>query len=351
MAIHRGPFLDASGRHELRAPIVYLDQSTLVDAFKGKRGEGVDAPTNAELAAIVEEIASRGTLCLSVVHVIELVPWPTREDALAMAAWLDRLNPHWFQMEGSAEDELANEVRRRLGLRTAAAQRLPIHDAMTAAIRENMKSLSREAATDMLTAPDLGSLLRKIHGNAKLSDNHAHARTWSIDLFRRTHNDRSSIPDGTSPEEIKAVTSTKFKVHLQIEARRLISTAPVAFGEDYPSDLEITRTVLEAVDDPTAIPMTKVAHHLQGNVADGITRSNPESRTFKERFASFVWDTRHALAGAVVDVFTCDGYVDSVLTDFRESRGMERQVSMRGRTRAALVAELRRQCQEPRART
>jgi hypothetical protein len=113
MAIDRAVLRDASGRC-LRRPVVYLDQSTLVDAYFGKRGERADLALNAELAEIVEDVASRGTLCLSVVHVIELTPWPSREDALAMAAWLDGLNPLWFQMEGATERELANEVKRAL---------------------------------------------------------------------------------------------------------------------------------------------------------------------------------------------------------------------------------------------
>jgi hypothetical protein len=56
----------------------------------------------------------------------------------------------------------------------------------------------------------------------------------------------------------------------------------------------------------------------------------------------------HALAGAVVDVFTCDSFADGVMSTFRTSRGMERQISVRGgRDRAAFVAELRRQCALP----
>jgi hypothetical protein len=50
----------------------------------------------------------------------------------------------------------------------------------------------------------------------------------------------------------------------------------------------------------------------------------------------------------VVDVFTCDAFVDSVMGDFRTSRGMKPQVSLYGRDRATLVRELRAQCAEPR---
>jgi hypothetical protein len=203
---------------------------------------------------------------------------------------------------------------------------------------------------DFLSAPDVATLIRKLHGNARLTNNAKDSGAQSIALFRRTHEDRASIPEGTPPERVREVTGTKLRVQLQVDARQAISSTALPLGENYPSDTEISRAVLQAIDDPGAIPMTKIGYHLQGNVADVITRQLATSKGFEERFRSFVWDTRHALAAAVVDVFTCDAFVDSVMTDFRTARGMERQISLHGRDRAALVAELRRQCVEPRER-
>jgi hypothetical protein len=56
------------------------------------------------------------------------------------------------------------------------------------------------------------------------------------------------------------------------------------------------------------------------------------------------------MAAALVDVFTCDNFTDSVIGDFRTERGMERQISYLERDREAFVAELRRQCALPSAR-
>jgi hypothetical protein len=175
---------------------------------------------------------------------------------------------------------------------------------MTAAVRENIKTLSPKGAVDLLGIPDVASLTRKIHGNVKLGDNAQHAGAWSVAMFRRTYDDRVSIPEGTPPEHVEAVANGKIYMHLQIEARREISTAPVERSEDYPSDPEISRAVREALDDPDAIPLNKIGYHLQGQVAKIITRQDPTSRGFSERFKSFVWDMRHALAAAVVDVAT-----------------------------------------------
>jgi hypothetical protein len=344
MAIDRSVLRDVSGR-SLARPVVYLDHSTLVDAFEGARREGANATTNVELAAVVEDVARRGTLCLSIVHVIELVQRPRLEEALAMARWLDGLGHLWFQLEGASLAELEGDVRRRLRMRGAPSPCLPIHHTMTAAIRDNIKDLSPNGIAQVLRAPNIHGVIRDTHG--KLRDRTEAVRAMAIELLTRTHEDRSSIPEGTPLEEVRAITSDRFYAHLVAQARRALNTAPVDPGEDYPSDLSVRQAVRDALDDPDAIPMNKIARHLQRQVAEEITRKpDPRSRNFRETFQSFVWDARHALAAAVVDVFTCDSFVYGVMGDFRTSRGMERQISLRGgRSREDLVAELRRQCE------
>ena len=94
MSRDRKVLLDA-GAKPLPRPVVYLDHSTLVDAFDGKRGAGPNAAANAELAEIVDAVARRGTLCLSVIHLFELAP---SDYAVEMATWLGALPHLWFQM-------------------------------------------------------------------------------------------------------------------------------------------------------------------------------------------------------------------------------------------------------------
>jgi hypothetical protein len=45
----------------LRPPVVYLDQSTLGDAFEGTIGAGLDFKAKVDLAALIAEVARRGT--------------------------------------------------------------------------------------------------------------------------------------------------------------------------------------------------------------------------------------------------------------------------------------------------
>ena len=346
MATDRGRFRDASGRHELRPPIVYLDQSHLSDAFDGKRGIGSDAAINAELAAVVEEVARRGTLCLSSGHLVELANRPRLDEALAVARWLDGLEPMWFQAQGAAERELADEVERRLGLKGPAAVEpsLPIHSAITAAMKDILGGVSVAGTVDILRDPTIAGMLRRAHGKL---DREVYARQ-ALAMFEKLHVDRSTLAPGTTPEKVAAKTRLKLGWHLQREARQAIDKRPFIIGESRPTHPEISDAVLALLDEQRALPLNKVGSHVMRNVGERIARQTLGSGGFEARYASFAMDMIHALAAAVVDVFTCDSFMGDVMGDFRKRRGMERQISLFGSDRAALVAELRRQCAAPR---
>ena len=275
-----------------------------------------------------------------------------REHAVAMARWLGGLSPLWFQMDEAANEELVNEVKRRLGMKCAPPGRLPIHHAMSAAYRSSLfkdPALAR-AAQWILESPDLARIIDRIHGHQGLMEVFKDVSASSVDFFAGVHADRSSIPKGT-PEHAEAERKVEAKIRKQVEddACQLITRAPVDWdaGESYPSDDEIRGVVREALDDQDAIPLTKIGYQLARNVSDGITGKKARSGGFNERFKSFGWDSRHATAAAVVDVFTCDNFADSVMGDFRTARGMQRQISYLDRDREAFVAELRRQCAVP----
>jgi hypothetical protein len=339
MAIDRSVLLDAGGR-PLRRPVAYLDEYTLSDAFDGKRGVGPHVEIHAHLAAVIEDVARKGTLCMSFVHLVELANRPRLEEALAVARWLDGLEPMWFRSNDAAEAELADAVARKLGLDDAHSPRLPIYPAMTAALRGNMKSLSVAGSVEWLGAPTIAGTVRAAHGRLE----RAKVAAQSIELFERFHVDRSTVPPEATSEEVVAKARLKLGWQLQIQAREAIDGRPIIIGERRPTHVEITDAVLALLAEHEALPFNKVAAHVFRNVGDRITQQTLRSGGFDERYEGFAMDTRHALAAAAVDVFTCDSFMDDVMGDFRTSRGMNRQVSLRGRSREAFVTELRRQC-------
>jgi hypothetical protein len=330
------------GANELpiRRPVVYLDQSTLGDAFEGTIGVGPDLDAKAELAALVSEVASRGTLCVSATHLIELTQWNPFENAFEMAKWLDARGPLWFQMEGATEVELEEEVGRRLGLEGVPPRRLLIHGTLMAAWREHVHVLSPEGTAELLRDPTIRGFTRQAHGKIEIQV----ARNYSVGLFKTLQEDRAANAD-KNHEEMAAFTDGKFRRHLEIEARRKINARIPIIGQRRPKDPEISAAVFELFADPRALPMNKVGPHLFREAGKTIVNSHPGSNRFTRRHSGSIWDFRHALAAAVTDVFTCDGPTDELLANFRTDRSLLRQVSLqRCGGMAPFVAELRRQC-------
>ena len=346
MAADRSELRDAGGRC-LRRPVVYLDQSLLSDGFDDKRGSGPNAAADAGLAAVVEDVARRGTLCLSFVHIVELANRPRLDEALAVAGWLDGLEHMWFRASDAAEAELAAEVARKLGLDDAPPPRLPIFPSKTAALLDNMDGVGPEGSVAWLGSPTIAGTVRAVHGRLE----RAKYAEQSIELFEKFHVDRSTLPPEATPEQVEHKALLKLGWQLQIQARKAMDDRPLIIGERRPTHAEITDAVLALLLEPDTLPINKVVPHVFANVGDRITMQRLRSGGFNERYQSFAMDTRHAFAAAVVDVFSCDGFMDDVMSDFRTSRGMERQISLRGRSRAAFVAELRRQCAESRGST
>jgi hypothetical protein len=239
MARDRSELRDAGGRL-LRRPVAYLDQYTLSDAFDGKRGEGPNAAVHAELAAVVEAVARRGTLCLSFVHLVELANRPRLDEALAVARWLDGLEPLWFQALGAAEAELGAEVARKLRLDDAPPPRLPIFAAMTAALRESMHTISVTGSIAWLGAPTIVGTIRAAHGKLQ----RAKFAAESIDLFEKFHVDRSTLPPEATPKEVAAKARLKLGWALQIQAREAIDGRPIIIGERRPTHPEISDVIL-----------------------------------------------------------------------------------------------------------
>ena len=149
------PALNVHGR-PLRRPIVYLDTSTLGDAFPGAR------TPNAALAA-VELAANVGTLCLSLPHVTEIAAIPDRNLALWLARWLTGLDHHWIAEKNAEAYELEQALRVELGLSTDPI-RLPVDPTLTGAMRENFVALTPSQTNQILRDPTIRGLIWEAHG-------------------------------------------------------------------------------------------------------------------------------------------------------------------------------------------
>jgi hypothetical protein len=87
-----------SRSHRPDKPTIYLDHSTLCDAFKAVHidPDGADTDrTYAPLCGWVERVSVEANLCLSVFHLADLAGW-TKSSASVMARWLDTLEIVWM---------------------------------------------------------------------------------------------------------------------------------------------------------------------------------------------------------------------------------------------------------------
>jgi len=105
---------------------------------------------------------------------------------------------------------------------------------------------------------------------------------------------------------------------------------PVILGTPPLLDEVVDAAVDQLLADPLALPMSRIVHHAFTNVGDRIADQTVTSKNFTERYGSFLFDLRHLVAAAFCDVFTCDYFVDQMLTDFRVRRGLPKQLSIVG---------------------
>lgn len=95
--------------------------------------------------------------------------------------------------------------------------------------------------------------------------------------------------------------------------------------------------------DPLSLPINRIAPHLWGAIGKRILdQPSADSDSFAKRYSSMAWDIRHAIGGAVSDIFTCDRRVAESMGNFRTDRGLPRQLN-RGKDLVAFAASLRQQ--------
>jgi hypothetical protein len=328
--------VDATGT-PLRRPVVYLDWSTLSDAFPTADGSAGAART--ELAELVAQIACNGTLCFSIAHLIELIAMRPREAALARARWLDQLEHAWVNISNAEKDELCHAVRWQLGL-TSATARVPVHQTMSASIIDSLAKQTPAGIAEILNDPTITGFVGKAHGRVEWEA----PKKWSADQFKRLHADRVNLPSGTTREEVHLRTLSNFARGLKVTARTAIHSEPVIVGEPSLTDEQIDAAVDRLLDDPSSLPMNRIVQQAWRGAGDRITNQSVSSKKFSSRYGSLLWDLRHLVAGGFADIFTCDHFVDKILGEFRTQIGLPKQLSIGGcGDLTGFVAALRRQ--------
>jgi hypothetical protein len=268
----------------MRTPTIYLDWSTLCDAFKSTSGLSSPLPEYERLRSAIENGSRAGTLVLAPVHVSELLIWKPRDSAEAMAQWLDSLETTWVQAFNPDSDaELRWWLRRTIGFVDAPAFAPFVGDVVTA----HLPCMSGPPSAEILRDPTLAAFVRNAHAEASVVD----VRARAVEHMQRLHRDRTQdTADRPAPSDTAIVLHGKFRM-------LLIAKAEVLRLRDR-SGRPLTRNAIEeAVDSvlaiPDSVPFNRLAQHLVVRLAEDIAREQPESKAFDARYRSIGYDLLH----------------------------------------------------------
>lgn len=131
---------------------VYLDHSTLVDAFKVHLPRTNVDPAYLPLRGWIERVAAEANLCLSVVHLIELGGWGATEPSDAMARWYGSLPIVWTPLIQHVQaDEADHWIKFAVGV-TGSTYR-PYAPSLEVAFRaldhDGINAMNRQGAPEL----------------------------------------------------------------------------------------------------------------------------------------------------------------------------------------------------------
>lgn len=203
-------------------------------------------------------------------------------------------------------------------------------------MRDNLAAVTPFESFQLLRDPTIAGCVGAAHGKLDWQK----AKEFSVQNFKVLHYDRTHLPPGTTPEDVRRRGDSKFAADLRARARAALWNDPnvIAVSTSL-TDADLYAAVDRVLDDPASLPMNRIVRHVFGSVGERIGAQSADSKRFTERYSSFIWDTRHAVAAAFADVFTCDHFADEVIGDFRRDRGLPRQLSVGGNVDRAAFAE------------
>lgn len=307
---------------------VYLDWSTLCNAFKGTEHLAGPRVEFQRLHEIVEALAATGRLCLSPSHISELLIWRPQQAALRMAKWLDELRPAWIRAFTPLIDE---ELRWWLN----SELRLPQQSSYAPFVANLSSAFAHWTGPDTPHIPTIEGFVRYAHEHPSVPESREHA----LQCFQRLHADRTLVAGEHSQAEVGRCLRIKFQQLLVQRAQTLnlrhLNGAKV-------SAAELPALVGGVVDREESVPCNRLISAVIGDLAAGVTAQQSDSARFRDRYSSMGYDLQHLCGGAYCDVFTCDRRVDQAIGEFRERRGLGRQLSMAGRAGEEFVEALSR---------
>jgi hypothetical protein len=314
-----------SKQRDPQKPTVYLDQSTLSDAFRAHHsGVGRLAdPAYLPLLQWIGRVAAEANLCISSVHLLELAGWVADEPmADAICAWLDALPT--VSVASLQRVQLAEEegwVRRATSVETQRAD--PFLPSIAA-----LFPIAPDISQRLLSRPQpLVALLvamRELRGRYdNLAPDHA-ARVRA---------------DRVAPEHAHVTSERGASIielhHRQDLARRATSAAQRLRSSgmlpDSCTDQQVLHTAFALYEsDESELPLYRIQKAYGKGLAEGIERRTAGSAKDVKALSGAAEDGLHLVGAAYCDVFTCDRATSLSIGDVRQRIGRRPQLAVGG---------------------
>jgi hypothetical protein len=323
-AAYRSPAMP-SKLYDPTKPTVYLDHSTMCDAFRahlvgGQPGHRAYLP----LLSWIERVAQEANLCLSLIHVNELGRWDDQAMGDALAGWWDRLPIVWVHSRMTLEEREGDHWTRVVADVASPGVQPFAPSLMTAFHDIDMKAV--------------GALLASAHPVVSLvetarliKDRHAEAPIEAATTFRE---DRAwADSQGWSEEKKHETTEYKVAVALRtcaLEAdRRLVEGNDVNYLLKTCTGGDVQDRLVDLYQrEPKALPIFRLDRKFIEGFIDAAMRKQAGSAKERSALGGSFYDNMHLAGAAHCDVFTCDRVTSEWLGDFRTTIGRRPQLAV-----------------------
>jgi hypothetical protein len=331
----------ATGAHDPTRPTIYLDQSTLVDAFQAWYATPKARDVYRPLRAWVERVAHEANLCLSSAHLTEIARYPEehRTERDEFIAWLDSMPVIWARSWNDIIPEEATYwTRIALGvdpMRAVEPFTSDVHDSF-AAMTDDARRIARESGDGIKPYVDTRA---RIGFDREIEFMIGIARTAYVD------NSRTIALGYTKAQRMKrrldkqrADIESLGNLAAQREPRLVALADPRRRKIATPGRALVTLSR----ENPQSLPSWRMRSAFSEHLTERYRVKVPETHDSGDLLGDFL-DYQHAMvAPAYCDHFTCDGKVAAGLAGVRGRLGKRPPIKVRyhpGRE-AGFVAEL-----------
>lgn len=328
--------------HDPTRPTIYLDQSTLVDAFQAWYPTAKAREAYRPLRAWIERVAHEANLCLSSAHISEIARYPDehRIERDAFIAWIDSMPTFWVRSSNEIiPEEGTYWTRVALGvdpMRAVEPFTTSVNDSF-AAMTEPARRFARDAGDGLrpfveIRIEEIGfdreiefmkRMAADIYADALGAS--AQGATKAQKMKRRLDKERADIE---RLGDLAAQREPRLRT-LADPRRRKIATPGKAL-------VTLSRR------DPRSLPTWRISNAFAEHLTERYRAKVPETHEPGDLIGDFL-DYQHAyVAPAYCDHFTCDGKVAAALGLARERLGFRPPIKVRhhpGRE-VGFVAEL-----------